>query len=86
MQSFQTRSHSHEKRLFTFVTFVRLSARLSARTSATPTVRISVKFDTGKFYENLSRKSKSGYNWAKISGTLHEDLTAFIVAGDIKSP
>lgn len=66
----------------TFVAPVRLSP---ARTSATPTLRISAKFDIGTFYENLSRKSKSGYNRAKILGW-HEDLNAFFVAGGNKSP
>jgi hypothetical protein len=37
--------------------------------------RISVKFNIGDFCGNLSRKSKFGYNRAKISGTLLEDLS-----------
>jgi hypothetical protein len=35
-----------------------VSARLSTRTSAAATGRISVKFDTGDSYEDLLRKSK----------------------------
>jgi hypothetical protein len=34
-----------------------------------------VKFDITHFHENLSRKSKFGYNHAKTSGTLHKDLS-----------
>jgi len=46
----------------------------------------SVKFGIVDFYELLSRNSKFGYNWAKMLGTLHEDLICSIVTGDIKSP
>ena len=47
--------------------------------SADPTGRISMKFDTEDFHENVSRKS--GQNW-----TLGEDLSTLFVAGDIYSP
>lgn len=45
--------------------------------SAAAAVWISVKFDIGVFYENLSEKSKFGYNQAKLLGTLCEDLNTF---------
>jgi hypothetical protein len=35
-----------------------MSVRLSARISAAPTGRISVKFDINNFYENVLRNSK----------------------------
>jgi len=35
-----------------------------------------VKFDVD-LYENLLRKLKFGYNWTKICGTLHRDLSTF---------
>jgi hypothetical protein len=43
--------------------------------SAAGTGRISVKFDFGDFYENLSSKSKFVYNGEKISGISDEDLS-----------
>jgi hypothetical protein len=50
------------------------------------TGRIFVKFDIGDFHENVSTKSKFGYNLTQISGTLHEDLNTFILFySDIKS-
>jgi hypothetical protein len=54
-----------------------LPAHLSARISAAPTGRISVKFDIEDFYEDQPRNSKFGYNRTKISDTLHEDLRTF---------
>jgi hypothetical protein len=51
-----------------------------------PTGWISTKFDAGDFYENLSRNSISDKNCTKIKGTLHEDLSSSVVAGDINSP
>jgi hypothetical protein len=50
-------SHSREKRLFAS-SFP--SICLSACISAAPTGRISVKFDIGEFFENLSRKPDLG--------------------------
>jgi hypothetical protein len=47
---------------------------LSACISAASTGQISVKFDIGGLYANLSRKFKLAQNRAKISGTLHKDL------------
>jgi len=41
-----------------------------------------VKFHIVDFYEDLCSKSKFDYNRTKISGTLHEDLSTFIVTGD----
>lgn len=43
--------------------------------SANPTAQIYVKIFTCDFYENCSMWLKSG----KISGTLHDDLTVFIM-------
>jgi hypothetical protein len=37
----------------------------------------SLKFYIGDFYENLLRKSRFGYDPAKVLGTLHEDLSTF---------
>jgi hypothetical protein len=42
------------------ISFVMLSVRLSAFIIAAPTGRISVKFDIGDYYENVSIKSKFG--------------------------
>jgi hypothetical protein len=36
-------------------------------------------FDVGDFYENLSISSKIGYNRTTISGTLHEEVSTFIL-------
>jgi hypothetical protein len=55
--------------------------RLSAYISGAPTERIFVKFDIGDFCETLSRKSKFGQEWTKVSGTLHEDLLVFHIFG-----
>ena len=38
-----------------------------------------MRFYIGGFYENLQRKSKSGYNRTKISGNLHDELRTFEV-------
>jgi hypothetical protein len=54
-----------------------ISVRPSARISVTPTGRISAKFDTVDFYENLSNKSKFGYNLTKTSATLRVGLSVF---------
>jgi len=48
------------------------SASQSADISAPSTGRISAKF-----YENKFRNSKFGWNRAKISGTVHKDLSTF---------
>ena len=37
---------------------------------------IPVKIDIGDVYENVSRRSRFGQNWAKKSGTLSEELSA----------
>jgi hypothetical protein len=63
-----------------------MSFHLSTFISTALTGRISVKLYIGDFYENPSRKTKFGYNLAKISDNSHEDLSRFTVAGDIKSP
>jgi len=42
-------------------------------TSAAPTRRISVTFDNGDFYEDLSINFKFGYNRLKTSGTLQDE-------------
>ena len=39
--------------------------------------RISVKLDIGDFYEELSLIFKCGYNMARVSGSLQEDLRKF---------
>jgi hypothetical protein len=58
---FKTLSHDREKRLLA-------SSCLSVRPHASPrlpTGRLSMKFDTVSFYENLSRYSKFGQNRKK---------------------
>jgi hypothetical protein len=54
------------------------SVRLSACISAASTRHISVKFNTADFDENLSIKSRSGYNRTKILGILREDSSTFL--------
>ena len=64
-----------------FVKSIRLSVLLSVRLSvllSTTTGRISVKFDIGRFYENLSINSTNGSNLIKISDTLHYKLRIFL--------
>ena len=51
-----------------------------------PTVRISVKFDIGNCYENLSRKSRFCYNRGKDRALYVNTQVRLIVAGDINSP
>jgi hypothetical protein len=61
---------------------VRPSVQLSACFSAVPTGPISLKFDIGNVYGNLSRKARFLKNWTKV--TLREYLsTFFFVSGDI---
>ena len=53
--------HVHSRNLSSYTSVclsVCLSVRLSACNRAAPTGRLSVRFDTGDFYENLARKSK----------------------------
>jgi hypothetical protein len=59
-----SRLHSRETRLLP-------SSCLSAYISASPTVRISVKFNISALYENLSRKPKSGSNRGQKYWTLY---------------
>jgi hypothetical protein len=54
-----------------------ISVRPPACISAASTGRISVKFDTVDFYENLSIKSKFGYNLTKTSATLRVGQNIF---------
>jgi len=56
-----------------------MTVRLSARISSAPTRQISVKFDFGSFYENLSRTQNLVKIVHKISGTLHEDPTEVVL-------
>jgi hypothetical protein len=49
------------------------SAHLLARISTADTEKISLKFDMGDFYENLSLKLKLHHDRTKISGRLNED-------------
>jgi hypothetical protein len=53
------------------------SIRLSPCISAACTRRISLKFDIGDFYENLSALCE---NRAKTSGNLHADLSTIFPA------
>jgi len=54
---------------------------LSAFMSAAAMGHISMKYDTGLFYETVSRKSKYVQNWWKISFTLCGDLSTFYCQG-----
>jgi hypothetical protein len=67
---FKARSHSREKCLLP-------SSCPSARISRFPTGRISVKFYTENFYDTLLRRFKFDKNQAKMSSTLHGDLSEF---------
>jgi len=51
--------------------------RSSVCINATPTGRIFVIFITGNRHEHLPRKHKFCYNRAKISCTLHEELSTY---------
>ena len=62
-----------------------LSDRLSAYIIAAATWRISVKFDNGVLFENLSRKFKLGSNQTKMSENLDGDLSTFFVTDYIQS-
>jgi len=62
---------------FRFFKSVHLYFRLFTCISATHTRRVSAKFDTGNFYGNLSRQFTFVWNGAKISDTLHEELSTF---------
>jgi len=66
-----------------FVVCVCPSVLLSACIRTSPTGRIYVKFITEYLYENLSRKSKFGYNRAKISDTLQEGQVFFFVTATL---
>ena len=58
------------KATISFVMSVCSSARPPAWYSA-PNGRIFIKFNTGVFCKNLSRKFKFDYNLTRITGTLH---------------
>ena len=51
----------------------------SAWNNSAPTKRIFMKFDDCEFFKNLSRKFKFHKNPARITGTLHEDLSRFMI-------
>ena len=53
-----------------------MSVRLSARITASPTGRITVKFDIGDIWEYVEN-TKFGLNRTKTSGSSHEDLRMF---------
>jgi hypothetical protein len=77
-QTIFARFHSREKCLLaSSIPSVRLSVRLSSCIRAVPIRPISVKFDIWDFYENLLCRSTFGWNRAKMSNTLHEDLSRF---------
>ena len=56
-----------------------LSVSVSASISAVPTRRIFLKFDVGNFYENPSPNSIFGWNRTTVSGTLHGELSTFML-------
>jgi len=51
--------------------------RLSACVTWAPSGRIFVKCYIADFYAKLSRKSTFGYNYIKIWGTLHANITKY---------
>ena len=53
-------AHSHSRAKCILASSICPSVRLSACINATPTGRISVTFDIGHFYKNLSRRPKFG--------------------------
>jgi hypothetical protein len=73
--------HIVAKALISFV----MSVRPSSRINKVPTGRISVKLYTENFCGSLLRKFKFDKNRAKISSTLHDDVSGDIAASDIKS-
>ena len=56
-----------------------MSVRLSACRTVAVIGRLSLKFDIGNLYENVSRKSVCGVIRAKIPGTLQEDPVASLL-------
>ena len=54
--------------------------------STTPTGWIYVKFDTGNFYKNSSRKCDFGYKWTNILGILCGDPSTFHCCSNINFP
>jgi hypothetical protein len=50
-----------------------------AKVRKTTASLFSLKFDIWVFFENLSRKFTFHYKLARITGTLHENLCAFII-------
>ena len=62
-----------------------MSICLSARINMAPTGWASVRFDSGDFYENLLKKTVHSVKIRqKLSDSLYEDISMFIVASDIK--
>ena len=51
----------------------------SAWNNSAPTGRIFMKFDIWRFFENMTRKFKCQQNLSRITGTLHNDLCAFMI-------
>jgi len=76
----EVRSQNREKRLLaSSCPPVRPSARPPAWNNSAPTGRILTKFDIWVFFENLSRKFKFHWSPTRITGTLHEDLSTFMI-------
>jgi len=63
-----------------FVTYVCLSACPSVWNESVPRRRISVKFDIRVFFGTVSRKLKLYVNMTRLTGTLHADLSTFIIS------
>jgi hypothetical protein len=64
---------------------VRLAVRPSACISATPTGRISVKFDIGGFYQTIEKLKNFGKIPQKISGALHK-VRIISISGNMFGP
>jgi hypothetical protein len=62
-----------------FVMSVRLSLCPSAWNKSAPAGRILMKFDICAFFENLSWKYKFLQNLTRITGTLQEDVSSFMI-------
>ena len=66
------------KATISFAMSFRPSVLASTQNKSAPTRRISIKFGIWAFFENLLRKFKFHYNLTTVTGTLHEDVFAFL--------
>jgi hypothetical protein len=79
-ECYEVPSHSHKMLLLA------LSCHLSASINAAPTGKICMSFDSGDFYENLSRNSNLVKSEQNYWDFYIKTWVYFIVAGNINSP